>query len=431
LTMTMTMTTYNLLQAFNLIGSDMWREILPYLESKDSLMLHSVCRFFYKVTIPQLRCIILCIQNALDKPPDFSRENSEFRKATRKFMSPFLYPQIEFHKLGQPLKKPEFPIVAISTANYEIPEEIDTSQLCCIENSLKGPILLKRPRDWIRLRDITLENSKFLCYLNSNHIKLPKLAALIMRNNGISLPELQKCKAIPKVKYVNIEGSFMNDQRDRIDDHRQNCFNFLELEVTMNHHNSGLNLPEIFFLEKLTLHIEETNFPPSRFPLHFEANLHKSLEDWKVHCKSTTFFSKVKFGLHNTSSLKLFDCNATQKQATFTVYGTEDDNGVFIPGNDDWVLDLRKIVTRHDFRWFVEIKKGKFKTRCFNDVPLRKDVIIGYYGMLFPIEVSPSYSAIEHNHKKEEQKRKERNYKKKLQKKNRKKLQQQQQQSKK
>jgi len=111
----------------------------------------------------------------------------------------------------------------------------------------------------------------------------------------------------------------------------------------------------------------------------FKSNQFKFLKYLNVPSESSTFTSYYGFGLPDTSCLETFKSNATPEQARFTVYGTMDDNGVFIPGNNNWVKNLIKIKTLPGFYWSVQTSSSVFRKCRFNDVPLKNGVIIKHY----------------------------------------------------
>jgi len=378
------MTFENSLPPFNQINDDMYLEILSYLNREDLIRLRLVCCFFYEKAIPQLRYIILCILNELDNPLDFFAELKEFYKANRKFMFPFVYPEVKFVIPGQPCEI-KSPMVAIFTANGEMPEEIDTSQVRCIGNSSKEPLPPKHS-NWEHPFHYKFHTDEFLYYLKSNREKLTNLIALIMRHRIISSQKLEGCSIIEQFEHVDIKGSDVYDDEAtaRYEYERYAFRSNKFFAATMDH---STYCPAFIFpnLEKCILHLKETDIPLERESaslLHFDANLCPKLKQWEVLCHSTAYMTEIEIGLSRRQCCtEAFICNATPRQARFTVYGTEYANGLFIPGNNNWASGLRYALVRHDFIWHLETSKGVFKPYCFKNVTMREDAIVEYYNV--------------------------------------------------
>jgi len=318
--------------------------------------------------LPHLRFTILCILNASDNPRDFFSEISKFFLDNRKSMFPFLYPQFVFVIPGQ-LYETKSPIVAILSTNGKMPKEIDTSQLRCIGHSSDCP--RSDGADTVDLNSWEISD-----YLDCYHEKLPNLTALVNCKKGTDLRKLEKCKTSSQLTSLNLSRCTMIRNCHDLEKNPYYSFHYLqELDTTMKHFCGAVNLPEFKNLKKLTLCLSDTK----KSLKDFKSNQFKFLKYLKVPCGSATDTSYYGFGLPDTSCLETFKSNATPKQARFTVYGTEDDNGVFIPGNDNWVLNLREVKTNPEFFWFVQTSKYVFKKRRFNDVPLREDVVIKHY----------------------------------------------------
>jgi len=299
-----------------------------------------------------------------------------------KFLLPFLYQQILVVKPGEPLN-PKSPIVAILTTNGRIPKDIDPSQLLCIGHSSKKPICFDDTNP-----DDDLKSWKIFDFLNSHCKKLPNLIALTIRNGGgCCVDIIYRCMINSQLKYLNLLGFVMVDYgfaEERRNEFKVFPLNLLqELFITI-FDSEYIDLPDFDNLEKFILHLTKPSCPISGDMNllrgnYFRANQYKFLKYFEVLCDSPTLICHAEFDLPNAlCPLHTFNCNATPEQARFTVYGTEDDNGVFIPGNDDWVFNLKNIKIRRDFYWFVETSKGAFEKRCFNDVTLKQGVIIEY-----------------------------------------------------
>jgi len=157
--------------------------------------------------------------------------------------------------------------------------------------------------------------------------------------------------------------------------------NLKELSITIEH-SDGIDLPDFYNLEKFILHLTKPNYGSGGCAQlvgnYFRANGYPWLKSFELFCDSQTLECHAMIDLPNTSCLEEFKSNATPEQARFTVYGTEDANGVFIPGNNNWALSLIYVEARRDFRWRVETSKRKYETYRFDDVPLREDVIINH-----------------------------------------------------
>jgi len=289
-------------------------------------------------------------------------------------MFPFLYPQFVFVIPGQ-LYETKYPIVAILSTNGKMPKEINTSQLRCIGHCSNCP----------RFDDSTDTNNLttwlFSDYLDRYYKNLPNLTALVNYKKVTDLRKLEKCKISSQLTSLNLSRCPMIGNCP--DGNNPDCsFHHLqELDTTMRHlygavHLPDLkNLPELKNLKKLTLRLSDTK----KGLRDFKSNQFKFLKYLNVLSGSPTDTSYYRFGLPDTSCLRRFKSNATRKQVRFTVFGTEDANGVFIPGNDNWVKKLRKVKVLEDFYWLVQTEKYVFEKRCFNDVPLRKGVVIKHY----------------------------------------------------
>jgi len=374
LTMNKLMPRQLLLESFGLIGFDMCLEILSHLEFEDIITLPSVSYFFYLIMIRKFSCTTLCILKASENPRDFFSEIKNFQRVNRELMRPFLYSQIEFVNPGQPCEA-KSPILGLFTTIDEVPEEIDTLQLRYIENYEKDALSFRDPICYEMLRDRNLTCDGFLDSLKSlsHNQKLPNLMSLMIGNKGIDLLTLEECSTNLQLTKLNIGRSQTFDRFNgyRLDGDKYYPLSSLqELVATMGHKSCGVDLPEFKILKKFILHIKKMNDPIKNSfcpKMHFNANRHKELENWQTFFELETFTSKIKFGLpKEPCSLIVFICNATPRQATFTVYGTEDDNGVFIPGNNNWVSNLRYVKIRRNFRWYVEISKGEFVKSFFN-----------------------------------------------------------------
>jgi hypothetical protein len=417
------------------INFDMLREILLHFKLEDLRELYWVCKFFWELAEPYLSYTTVCISDA--NPPD---EFYEFCEANRKLMYPLLHQQVIFVDLAHPLEPfitqsrtlaiftTNSQTLAIFIANNRSLNRIDTSQLRSIGYSSKKPTVDDTDLCYLERYDI-------FDFLNSYYQELPNVDALIMCNTELCLQGMQECKINPQLKSLNRVGSdiyFYSDPYGKSNYSGERCpFTSLQEFAITIEHNCCVNLSELDNLKKLIFHLAK---PDSLIldvlisrAVHFNANQCELLNHWEVLCVSPTCICCFNFALPNTSCLlHTFICDAPPEHVSFTVYGTIDHDGVFIPGNNDWVSNLKKIKVHEDFYWLVEISEGVFVRYHFSNVTLQEDVIFEHYDMLFLIEVSPSYSAIEHNHIIKQQK-KVKNYKKRLQKKNRKNLQQQQQ----
>jgi len=376
------MTFENSLPPFDQINDDLYLEIQSHLNPEDLIRLRLACRFSYKKAIRPLRYTILCILNALDKPLDFFAELKEFYKANRKFMFPFVYPEIKFVIPGQPCEI-KSPMVAIFTANGKMPEKIDTSELRCIKNSLEGPLPFKYS-NWMRHPShFKFDSGAFLCWLESNREKLTNLIALIIRHRIICIQQLEVCSIIEQFEHVDIKESDVYDDGVNLrDEYKRFGFKSNKFFATTIDHSSHFRAFTFPNLKKCILHLKETNIPLRRKTaslLHFDADMCPKLEHLEVLCHSTDYMTEIKIGLSRRQCCtEVLNCNATPKQARFIVYGTEYDNGVFIPGNNNWALSLRYVKIRRNFRWYVEISKGKFEKYCFKNLTMR-DVYIEYH----------------------------------------------------
>jgi len=355
---------------FGQTGVDVLQKILHQFNLEDFSVLYFVCRFFRGITSPYLKYTIVHITNASEPEPEFIK----FRETNRKFMYPFQCQQIVSVQPEQSLElfRTESPVGAIFTSDGTMPIGIDTSQLRCIASSSKNRIHLGFGS--LLLYDI-------FSFLHHNCEKLPNFVALTISNAEINAEALERCKTNLRLKHLDLAGSkLINDCLNCEDIYPLTSLQ--DFANTIEHDDSRVSIPKFDNLKKWVIHLPKTNDlikRPARHMKHFEADRYKLLNHWEVLCDSPTRICHFNFGLPNTDCLCEFNCNATPMQVTFIAYGTQGDDGVFIPGSSIWVSNLNKIMVRKDFQWLVEISKNEFETYSFKDVTLKQGVKPEYY----------------------------------------------------
>jgi len=330
------------------------------------------------MTDPFFSGTILCISDA-DLDADSEGEFYEYCESNRNLLRPFLYLHAVCVKPGEPWET-KFPIVAMFTTNGKIPNKIDPSQLCSIGYSSKYPTIFDdaNPDD--------SERCEVFDFLNSHHGKLPNLTELTIYNGRVScVDKIYSCmfnsqfKRLKFSRFEMIEDPFAEKRRNECQVFPLHSLE--ELSINIEHMDCIDKLPDCDNLKKFILHLTKMKRPilgdMGWDVNHFNANQHFFLEYCEVFCESSALVCYVRVRLPNTSCLlHTFKSNATPEQAEFIVYGTEDANGALIPGNNDWVANLTYIEIPPDFYWFVQTSIYVFEKRYFNDVTLRKDVII-------------------------------------------------------